>query len=130
MAVDLVDNQAMGISEVAERTGLTQDTLRWYEREGMIPPVTRGTDRRRRYDDQSVQRIELLVRLRATGMPTSEMREFAELLSGGIETHRRRLEILLAHRARIVARQQRLAECLHAVDSKIDFYRRSEREES
>jgi DNA-binding transcriptional MerR regulator len=124
MAVDLVDNQALGIAQVAERTGLSQDTLRWYEREGMIPPVARGADRRRRFDEQSVQRIELLVRLRAAGMPTSEMREFAGLLSGGIETHKRRLEILLAHRQRIVARQQRLAECLDAVDTKISYYRR------
>jgi hypothetical protein len=56
--------------------------------------------------------------------------EFAELLSGGIETHKRRLEILLAHRQRIVARQQRLAECLDAVDTKISYYRRLEREGS
>jgi DNA-binding transcriptional MerR regulator len=110
--------------------GLTPDTLRWYEREGMIPSVPRGGDRRRRYDEQSVQRIELLVRLRATGMPTSEMREFAQLLSGGIETHTRRLEILLAHRQRIVARQLRLVECLDAVDTKISYYRQLEREGS
>jgi DNA-binding transcriptional MerR regulator len=130
MAVDLVDTDAFGIAEVAERTGLTQDTLRWYEREGMIPRVARGADRRRRYNEQSVQRIELLVRLRATGMPTSEMREFAELLAGGIETHQRRLEILLAHRERIVARQQRLTDCLDAVDTKISYYSRLEGERS
>jgi DNA-binding transcriptional MerR regulator len=130
MAVDLVETEAVGIAEVAGRTGLTPDTLRWYEREGMIPRVPRGGDRRRRYDEQSVQRIELLVRLRATGMPISEMREFAELLAGGIETHKRRLELLLAHRRRIVARQQRLAECLDAVDTKISHYRRLEGERS
>jgi DNA-binding transcriptional MerR regulator len=129
MAVDLVD-AVFGIAEVSERTGLTQDTLRWYEREGMIPPVARGTDRRRRYNEGSVQRIELLVRLRATGMPTSEMREFAQLLSGGIETHKRRLELLLSHRRRILGRQQRLAECLDAVDTKISYYRRLEGEGS
>lgn len=128
MATDVVDTEALGIGEVAERTGLTPDTLRWYEREGMIPRVARGADRRRRYDEQSVRRIELLVRLRATGMPTSEMREFAELLSGGIETHKRRLDLLVAHRRRIVARQRRLAECLDAVDTKIDYYRNLERE--
>jgi DNA-binding transcriptional MerR regulator len=124
MATDLVDTEALGIAEVAERTGLTQDTLRWYEREGMIPRVARGGDRRRRYDERSVQRIELLVRLRATGMPTSEMREFSQLLAGGIETHNRRLEILSSHRQRIVAEQQRLAECLDAVDFKISNYSR------
>jgi DNA-binding transcriptional MerR regulator len=130
MAADLVDTEAVGIAEVAERTGLTPDTLRWYEREGMIPRVARGGDRRRRYDEQSVQRIELLVRLRATGMPTVQMREFAELLSGGIETHKRRLEILVAHRQRILASLQRLAECLDAVDTKIVHYRRLEGESS
>jgi DNA-binding transcriptional MerR regulator len=118
----------MSIAEVAERTGLTPDTLRWYEREGMFPPVPRGSDRRRRYDELSIQRIELLVRLRATGMPTAEMRAFAELLAGGTDTHTRRMQMLQAHRERVVARQQQLQECLDAVDAKIDHYRRQEKD--
>jgi hypothetical protein len=47
--------------------------------------------------------------------------KFAKLLSGGIETHQRRLDIVVAYRARIFTKQERLAECPDAVDTKINF---------
>lgn len=124
MVGDLAEPEAVGIAGVAERTGLTPDTLRWYEREGLFPRVARGADGRRRYDEQSIQRIELHVRLRATGMPTKEMRTFVDLLGGGTETHQQRLQLLAAHRERICRQQQQLADCLQAVDAKIEHYRR------
>ncbi|REE73288.1 DNA-binding transcriptional MerR regulator [Rhodococcus wratislaviensis] len=111
------------ISEVAAITGLTQDTLRWYEREGMIPTIARGSDRRRRYSERDVRLIELLVKLRTTGMPTSDMQRFAVLLAGGAETHGRRLSLLLEHRERIRAQQARLDDALAALDTKVDHYR-------
>ena len=46
--------QFLGIAEVAARTGLSQDTLRWYEREGVLPPVTRTSDGRRSYDEAAL----------------------------------------------------------------------------
>ncbi|WP_072689089.1 MerR family transcriptional regulator [Rhodococcus marinonascens] len=113
----------VSISEVASTTGLTQDTLRWYEREGMIPGIARGSDRRRRYSDRDVRLIELLVKLRNTGMPTSEMQRFAALLEGGAETYGRRLSVLLEHRERIVAQQSKLHDALAALDTKVDHYR-------
>ncbi|GAF45938.1 MerR family transcriptional regulator [Rhodococcus wratislaviensis] len=111
------------ISEVAAITGLTQDTLRWYEREGMIPTIARGSDRRRRYSERDVRLIELLVKLRTTGMPTSDMQRFAVLLAGGTETYGRRLSLLLEHRERIRAQQARLDDALAALDTKVDHYR-------
>ena len=111
------------ISEVAAITGLTQDTLRWYEREGMIPTIARGSDRRRRYSERDVRLIELLVKLRTTGMPTSDMQRFAVLLAGGAETYWRRLSLLLEHRERIRAQQARLDDALAALDTKVDHYR-------
>ncbi|EHI44049.1 MerR family transcriptional regulator [Rhodococcus opacus PD630] len=111
------------ISEVSAITGLTQDTLRWYEREGMIPRIARGSDRRRRYSERDVRLIELLVKLRTTGMPTSDMQRFAVLLTGGAETHERRLSLLLEHRERILAQQARLDDALAALDTKVDHYR-------
>jgi len=55
---------------------------------------------------------------------------FAALLTGGLDTRQRRLQIVMAHRQRIVAGQQRLADCLDAVDAEISYYRRTERQES
>jgi DNA-binding transcriptional MerR regulator len=86
------------IAEVAELTGLSKDTLRWYEREGLFPRVERGTDRRRRYTQRQVDLLGLLVRLRRTGMPTAEMRRFSQLLTEGAATHGQRLALLAAHR--------------------------------
>ena len=72
--MDFTDH--LGIADVAKQTGLTQDTLRWYERQGVIPPVPRQGDGRRSYDEASVRIIQLIVRLRRTGMPVEDMRQF------------------------------------------------------
>ena len=113
----------LAIAEVAEATGLSQHTLRWYEREGLCPRVERGTDRRRRYHPRQVQLLRLLVRLRRTGMPTREMREFSRMVSEGAATHGRRLALLATHRERIVARIDELQADLVALDEKTEHYR-------
>ena len=56
--MDFTDH--LGIADVAKQTGLTQDTLRWYERQGVIPPVPRRGDGRRSYDEASVRIIQLI----------------------------------------------------------------------
>ncbi|MEP7020592.1 MAG: MerR family transcriptional regulator [Pseudonocardiales bacterium] len=113
----------VGISEISELTGLSQDTLRWYEKEGLFPRVDRGPDRRRRYSPRHVSLLRLLVRLRRTGMPTREMQEFSELLRGGARTHGTRMALLLGHRTRIVKQASELRADLAALDEKIEHYR-------
>lgn len=117
------DEPTYGIAEVSDITGLTPDTLRWYEREQMVPPIPRGSDRRRRYTDRYIGVITLLVRLRETGLPVADMRRFAQLVEGGPDTHPERLEILLAHRARIAERRRLIDETSEALEAKIDHYR-------
>lgn len=115
--------QHLGIAEVSELTGLSQDTLRWYEREGLFPRVARGADRRRRYSQREVGLLQLLMRLRRTGMPTKEMRRFSQLVSGGATTHGQRLALLARHRERILARLAELQADLGALDDKVSYYR-------
>lgn len=117
-------NAPLGISDVAEVTGLSQDTLRWYEREGLIPSVDRGSDRRRRYDVATVRMIHLLVRLRRTGMPVADMRAFVEMLAEGAASHGRRLTLLQRHRDRVLGQMARLEDDLGALDDKIGHYHR------
>ncbi|MGC9668452.1 MerR family transcriptional regulator [Planosporangium sp. 12N6] len=117
------DERYLGISEVAESTGLSPDTLRWYEREGLFPQVERDSSRRRRYSPRHVGFLRLLVRLRRTGMPTSEMRQFSRLVTGGAATHGRRLALQAAHRERIVARLAELQGDLAALAEKVEHYR-------
>ena len=65
--------QHLGIAEVSDLTGLSQDPLRWYEREGLFPRVARGADGRRRYSQRQMGLLRLVIRLRRTGMPTKEV---------------------------------------------------------
>jgi DNA-binding transcriptional MerR regulator len=68
------------ISEVAGRTGLTRHTLRYYERDGLMLGVGRAGSGHRRYSERDLGWIELITKLRATGMPIGEVRRYAELV--------------------------------------------------
>lgn len=111
-----------GIAEVADLTGLTKDTLRWYEREGLIPTVQRDAGGRRRYDDALVRMLHLLVRLRRTGMPVAQVKQFVDLMAEGAASHGRRITLLDEHHERLVQQIADLHDDLAAVDDKIAHY--------
>lgn len=116
------DGRYLGIAEVAESTGFSLDTLRWYEREGLFPRVERDSSQRRRYSPREVALLRTLARLRRTGMPTREMREFTQLVTQGRATHGQRLALLAAHRDRIMARLIELHDDLAVLEAKIEHY--------
>jgi len=118
-----VDPAWLGISDVAVASGLSPDTLRWYEREGLLPRVDRGSDGRRRYSEREAALVMMLAKLRDTGMPTEDMRAFSSLVAGGAATHGQRIAILDRHRVRITHRQAELAEALDVLENKADHYR-------
>src|SRR5690349_23882139 len=107
-----------GIREVSERTGLSIDTLRWYEREGLIPLVQRGSDGRRRYPPAAVRFIGLVQALRRTGMPVADVREFVQLGGGTLDVHPVRLRLLEQQTAAIEERLARLHADLAVVQAK------------
>ena len=86
----------LGIREVSEQTGLSIDTLRWYEREGLLPLVERTATGQRRYPPGALRFIRLLHALRPTGMPRADVR--ASVDAGGGD---------LRNRAGGIARLQR-----------------------
>jgi DNA-binding transcriptional MerR regulator len=114
---------SLGIRDVAELSGLSQDTLRWYEKEGLLPAVPRRPDGRRAYSERDVAMVVMLAKLRDSDMPTEDMREFARLVAGGAATHGRRLDLLQRHRRRIEERQAALNDALRALDDKSAHYR-------
>lgn len=116
------------ISEVAAVTGLTAHTLRWYERIGLVGPVARGGDGRRRFSDADLNWLTLIGRLRETGMPVSDMQRYAELVRSGVG-EAERLELLKRHREEVRRSLAAQRECLKLLDSKIDAYSRRVREE-
>lgn len=116
----------MSISDVAERTGLTTHTLRYYEREGlMLTPVGRASSTHRRYTEADVTWVTFLTKLRATAMPIATMREYVVLARQGDGTQADRLELLLLHRMAVVRQLEEMTASLAAIDYKIDLYRRN-----
>ncbi|HWI72942.1 MAG TPA: MerR family transcriptional regulator [Baekduia sp.] len=114
---------SMTISEAAEASGLTAHTLRYYERAGLLDPVGREAGGRRRYSDADLTRIAFLTKLRATGMPIRQVREYAQLLRTGAGTERERLALLEEHRDAVRARLAEMERHLDLIDDKIDLYR-------
>jgi DNA-binding transcriptional MerR regulator len=110
------------IAEVAERTGLTRHTLRYYERDGLMLGVGRAGSGHRRYTEHDLGWIELITKLRATGMPVREVRRYAELVRAGDGNEDERLALLRAHRERVRAQLETMAAYLGAIDMKISYY--------
>ncbi|MBU7599277.1 MerR family transcriptional regulator [Streptomyces sp. P38-E01] len=110
------------ISEVAERTGLSAHTLRWYERIGLMPHIDRTHTGQRRFSDRDMEWLDLVGKLRLTGMAVADMVRYAELIRAGEETLRERL--LLLSRTREEARRKiaGLRETMAVLDYKIDHY--------
>ncbi|MFF0388035.1 MerR family transcriptional regulator [Kitasatospora sp. NPDC004615] len=115
--------EPLGIGEVAERTGLSIDTLRFYEREHLlVGPVGRTAGGRRRYSTFDVEWLLICVKLRESGMPLAELRRFAELVRSGPGNEAERLDLLEAHRQRVDARIRELEECRAVISWKVGVY--------
>ena len=114
---------SMTISQAAEASGLTAHTLRYYERAGLLDPIGREAGGRRRYDDADLTRIAFLTKLRATGMPIRQVREYARLLRAGAGNEAERLALLEAHRDTVRVRLAEMERHLELIDYKIDVYR-------
>ncbi len=112
----------LSIEEVAQHTGLSKDTLRYYERAGLIEAVERSSGGRRRYSAKDLDWLAFLLRLRATGMSIADMRRFAELRRAGESSVAARLELLSTHRAEVKQHILALRGDLRAVQSKIANY--------
>jgi DNA-binding transcriptional MerR regulator len=118
----------MTIAEAAQRSGLSAHTLRYYERIGLIHPVDRGTNGHRRYGRDDLEWLELLIKLRTTGMPIRQMVEYAELVRQGPRTAARRRAMLERHRVAITERMAELEETAAVLDRKIEMYHEMEKE--
>lgn len=109
--------------EAAEKCGLTQYTLRWYERIGLLDRVERTADGRRRFSDADLDWLLLVGKLRATGMPVRDMLRYAELVRSGAG-EQERVDLLRRHRERVRQALLEQQECLKLLDTKIGNYSR------
>ena len=109
------------IGEAAAKCGLSQHTLRWYERIGLLGDIERGGDGRRRFSDGDLDWLSLLTKLRATGMPVRDMQRYAVLVRSGAG-QAERLELLKRHRGQVRRAIAAQRECLRLLDTKITYY--------
>jgi DNA-binding transcriptional MerR regulator len=116
---------AYEIARVAELTGLTVHTLRYYERAGLVRSPLRDAGGRRRYDDADLKWLLFLGRLRSTGMPIRVIRQYIELCWAGDGNEAERLDILEAHREGLRRRLEQVQRDLGHIDDKIDLYRKA-----
>jgi DNA-binding transcriptional MerR regulator len=113
----------LSIGQAAERTGLSVHALRFYEREGLlVTPVHRGTDGRRVYTEWDLEWLEVCVRLRASGMPLTAIRRYADLVRQGEGNEEDRLSLLRQHQQHVTAQIAELTECLNLITFKIRLY--------
>lgn len=114
--------RSLFIGALAARTGRSVYTIRWYEAQGLIPGVARDGGGRRTYREQHVGWLELMERLRRSGMSIAEMRRYTALVKQGRSTLAQRREMLAAHRERVVQRIAEHRAALKLIDGKVDFY--------
>jgi DNA-binding transcriptional MerR regulator len=110
-----------GVAAVAERTGVTAHTLRYYERIGLLD-VARDHAGRRQYTEADVNRVVFVTRLRLTDMPIREIQAYFRLVAEGPHTEPERLALLERHRDHVKARMAELQAALEAVEFKIAVY--------
>jgi DNA-binding transcriptional MerR regulator len=123
MAMIETPRRLLSVAEAAEASGLSAHTLRYYERVGLLEPVSRNGSGHRRYEAADLERINFLTKLRATGMPIREVRRYAALMTGGETTNEQRLALLEAHREAVAAKLEATVANLELIDWKINFYK-------
>ncbi len=111
----------MRIANAASRSGLSIDTIRYYEKSGILPEIRRGSDGQRRFSANNMEWLTLLYWLRETGMPMKTMYRFATLVHAGDHTISERKEILLAHSEHLKKRWADLDRCEDLLAYKIAF---------
>ncbi|WP_066946145.1 MerR family transcriptional regulator [Microtetraspora fusca] len=109
--------------QAAEETGFSLDTLRYYERIGLLEPIERNAAGQRRFSDGDIGWLGMVRCLRDTGMPIAEMLRFAELTRAGEHTISDRIALLEAHDQAVEDKIADLRRQQGAIKRKVQFYK-------
>jgi DNA-binding transcriptional MerR regulator len=112
----------MKISEVSEQSGLSVDTLRYYEKVGLLPPVNRTDGGIREYSELDLRRVNFIKCMRSAGLSVEVLIGYYALVQQGDETIEARKEILQEQRTQLLARMAEMQETLDLLDHKIQVY--------
>lgn len=112
----------MKIAEVSEQYAISSDTLRYYERVGLIPPVNRNDSGIRDYNEIDLKRVEFIKCMRQAGLPVEVLIEYVGLYQQGDQTIEARKEILKEQREILLAKMAEMQKTLDLLDYKINMY--------
>ena len=115
----------MKIAEVSEQYGLSSDTLRYYERVGLIPPVNRNESGIRDYNELDLRRVDFIKCMRSAGLPIEVLIEYVALVQQGDKTIEARKEILVEQREQLIARMNEMQKTLDILNHKIEVYEKA-----
>ncbi|BBH22785.1 transcriptional regulator [Paenibacillus baekrokdamisoli] len=110
------------IKEAAEKVGLPTHTLRYYEQEGLLPFIKRDENGNRIFDETDLLWLELIVCLRKTDIPLSELRSIVELTKEGDSTSAERKQIFEKHKEKMMEKQRDLDNAFIKIETKIEYY--------
>lgn len=110
------------IKEVSEKYNISQDTLRYYERVGMIPPVTRTASGIRDYQEEDLGWVELAKCMRSAGLPVEAMIEYVRLVQEGDSTLAARLQLLTDQKELLLEQKNKIDTTLKRLNYKISRY--------
>ena len=114
--------EVMKIAEVSEQYSISSDTLRYYERVGLIQPVNRKESGIRDYNELDLRRVEFIKCMRSAGLPIEVLIDYVALVQKGDKTIETRREILKEQRGLLIARMQEMQKTLDVLDHKIEVY--------
>lgn len=110
---------AYTVKEVSEKTGISAYTLRFYEKEGVLPPIERDMNGMRIFDDSNIDWIESVLALRSTGLSLSEIRKYLELYQDKNTTLEERKEILSLQKSKVEEQISLLMKALERLNYKL-----------
>ena len=112
----------MTISEVSKKYELTEDTIRYYEKVGLIPKVPRNKSGIREFDDASCRWLEFVKCMRSAGMPIDALIKYINLTKEGEKTVKARKELLINQREILKQKQEEINNTIKRLDYKIEIY--------
>ena len=115
----------MKIAEVSEQYGMSADTLRYYERVGLIPPVHRNEGGIRDYNELDLRRVDFIKCMRGAGLPVEVLIEYMGLVQQGDKTIEARKEILIEQRDLLAARMADMQKTLDLLNHKVEVYEKA-----
>lgn len=115
----------MTIKQVSERYGISQDTLRYYEKAGLIPEVTRTAGGIRDYQPEDLGWLELALCMRSAGLPVNVIVEYRKLFQQGDSTIPQRLRLLTDQREELLEMKSQIEQTLERLNYKISVYERA-----